>query len=324
MRYIKHKSGGEASTMGIFLTDVPQVRAGQVLIKVVCFGVNRADTLQRQGKYPPPPGESHILGLEVAGMVIEKADDVLNVEINQMVFGLVAGGAYAEYVVVDVRHIMPIPANCSVEQAAGIAEVFLTAFQSLCWLGQLKSKQNVLVHAGASGVGLAAIQLARLHDCNVYVTTSNQHKADVCEKMGATKAIIYPMNDFVEVLKSDNYSADVIIDVVGGDYLNRNLKVINQDGYIVQLAMLNGRICEKLDIALLLGKRATIRGSTLRNRSDEYKAKLVAEFQQKYLPAFESGTLVSNIFNSYPASSIDEVHRRLENNDSIGKFICYW
>lgn len=324
MHYVQHEISATDIKMVIAQTNIPILQAGQVLVKVHSFGINRADTLQRQGKYPPPPGESDILGLEMAGHVVETSSNVTDYRIGQQVFGLVAGGGYAEYVAVDVRHIMPIPAQCDCIQAAGIAEVFLTAYQSLFSIGQFKPKQSVLIHAGASGVGLAAIQLAKLAQCTIATTISNQQKAAACLEVGATYCILYPQEDFVESLKSKHFAADIIIDFVGGDYLNRNLKVLSLDGKIIQLAMLNGRFSDPVDIATLLRIRATIQGSTLRNRSDEYKAELIGSFSQNCLPKFDSGQLKANIHKTFCVQQINEAHKLLEQNETIGKLICSW
>lgn len=324
MRYVNYTSGAGPELMCIADTDKPTPNAGQVCIKVHGFGVNRADTLQRLGKYPPPPGESEILGLEVSGVIDEVGEGVTHWQPGQPVFGLVPGGGYAEYVCVDARHIMSIPEGLSMTEAAGVAEVFLTAFQSLFWLGNLQSGQRAVIHAGASGVGLAAVQLARSQSCSVAVTASSEEKLSACQEAGAELLVNYQQQDFAERITNAWKGVDMVLDMVGGDYLNRNLQVLNRDGRIVYLAMLAGRFADRLDLGLLLGKRAQIIGSTLRNRDDDYKARLIADFQQRFLPLFTDRRLQPVIDTVYRAEEVGEAHQRLQANQSIGKCVCVW
>lgn len=324
MRFVNCVIGGSPNQMSLSDTNRPEPLAHQVLVKVHAFGINRADTLQRQGKYPPPKGESDILGLEVSGEIIELGDAVDSWKVGQRVFGLVAGGGYAEYVAVNSSHILPIPQNMTTTEAAGVAEVFLTAYQSLFEIGNLKPGNKVLVHAGASGVGLAAIQLAKANGSMIAVTASSTQKLERCSHFGADLTINYKQQNFVEAIKPVWKGVDVVIDFVGGDYLNKNLSVLNQDGRIVYLAMLAGRYADNLDMALLLGKRAQIFGSTLRNRSDQYKANLIDGFRQNWYAAFSTGKLVANIDSEYAASDICIAHQRLEDNQTMGKLIGIW
>ncbi|MBN7822106.1 NAD(P)H-quinone oxidoreductase [Bowmanella yangjiangensis] len=303
---------------------VPEISPGQVLVKVTAFGLNRADTLQRQGKYPPPPGESPIMGLEVAGEVIEVAADVSRWHVGQRVFGLVAGGGYAQYVAVNADHLMAVPDAMTMNEAAGCAEVFLTAYQALFSLGQLKNHQKVLLHAGASGVGSAAIQLAQLVGAKVAVTASSDEKLAFCQQLGAELLINYKQSSFAEQIKTQWEGVDLIVDVVGGDYLNANVKSLNMDGRIVQLAMLGGRYVENFDMALMLAKRATLMASTLRNRSDEYKSQLIQGFVERFAEALAKRRLTVCIDSTFAASEIALAHQRLELNQSMGKLVCYW
>ncbi|WP_026375044.1 NAD(P)H-quinone oxidoreductase [Aestuariibacter salexigens] len=324
MRFVAFEKGCEPQQLSIQHMTPKEPEAHQVGIDVKAFGVNRADTLQRQGKYPPPPGESEVLGLEVAGVVDNVGSAVTGWKVGDRVFGLVAGGGYAEHVCVDSRHIMRIPDSVSFADAAGIAEIFITAYQSLFAIGDVKSGQSVLLHAGASGVSLAAIQLARTRQCRIAVTASSSEKLALCSSLGATELIDYRRHDFADALKEASFGADFILDYVAGDYLNRNLKVLNQDGKIVCLAMLSGRFADNLDMALLLGKRATIQGSTLRNRTDDYKARLFTAFSAEFLPLFDSGELKPVTDTVMPAEEVGVAHLRLENNQSKGKLICTW
>ncbi|MEQ5808086.1 NAD(P)H-quinone oxidoreductase [Alteromonas sp. NFXS44] len=325
MRYIDFDKGAGPESLKISETDTPAIASGQVLVKVHAFGVNRADTLQRQGKYPPPPGESDILGLEVSAVVTDVADDVTQWRTGDKVCGLVAGGGYAEYVAVNARHLMPVPQSMSLTHAAGLTEVFLTAWQALFTIGNLQPQDKALIHAGASGVGLAALQLCKLKGIATVTTASSEDKLSQCSDMGANLTINYKEQDFAAVLK-DTWPEGVnfVLDFVAGDYLNRNLKVLAQDGHIVYLAMLAGRFADKLDMALMLGKRARIQGSTLRNRSDAYKADLIRDFCEHGLPGFDDGTLTVNVDTVLPVEDVATAHARLEANDSRGKIIVEW
>ncbi|MFT4939943.1 MAG: NADPH2:quinone reductase [Paraglaciecola sp.] len=330
MLFIDFKDGCSPQELSVMETSMPVLKPGQVLVKVAAFGINRADTLQRQGKYPAPAGESPILGLEMAGEVIEVSSSA---EIgagndiwqpSDQVFGLVAGGAYAQYVAVDACHLMRVPKNITMIEAAGLAEVFLTAFQSMFEVADLQAKQKILIHAGASGVGLAAIQLAKVKGCMVAVTASNDLKLQKCAELGADLLVNYKQQDFVERIKKSWQGCDLIIDFVAGDYLNRNLQVLNIDGSIVNLAMLSGRFVKQLDMGLVLGKRARIMGSTLRSRSDNYKQNLIAAFKQQFMQLFDTAELLPSIDTVYAANEVSIAHQRIEDNDTMGKLICRW
>jgi putative PIG3 family NAD(P)H quinone oxidoreductase len=318
---------GGANDLLIAQMPVPTLLANHILIKVSCFGINRADTLQRQGKYPAPPGESKVLGLEVSGEVVqvhEQQDTNCKFKLGDKVFALVAGGGYAEYVAVFSQHVMSVPQGVNMSQAAGIAECFLTAYQVLFVENNLQPSQHVLIHAGASGVGLAAIQLAKSQQCSVAVTSSSDTKLAMCESMGAELLVNYKQQDFYSEISKHWPGCDLIIDFVAGDYLNRNLRLLNRDGSLIYLAMLAGRYADTLDMAMLLGKRASIKGSTLRNRTDQYKTRLIKAFSDNCLAQFVQGNFISVIDTEYSADEVGVAHQRLENNDTIGKLVCHW
>ncbi|MCU7553940.1 NAD(P)H-quinone oxidoreductase [Alteromonas sp. ASW11-19] len=325
MRFIDHERGEGPGGLFISNTARPTLAPGYVRVRVAAFGVNRADTLQRKGMYPPPPGESPILGLEIAGEVIELGDSKCQWQAGDRVFGLVAGGGYAEEVVVLADHLMRCPASLSFEQSAGLAEVFLTAFQCLYLIADIQKEQRALIHAGASGVGLAAIQLCRLFGVETATTASSPEKLALCKEMGASLLINYRQDDFKEVVsQSWPDGVHMVLDVVGGDYLNRNLSLLARDGTVVYLAMLGGRYADKLDMASLLGKRATIQGTTLRNRTDGYKSSLIQLFTERCLAAFDTGELTVHLDTVFAVDDIAQAHQRLENNDSMGKFVGRW
>ncbi|WP_416304888.1 NAD(P)H-quinone oxidoreductase [Neptunicella sp. SCSIO 80796] len=324
MRFIQHQTDKQGYQLQMAQMKEPVPDANQVLVQVFAFGINRADVLQAEGKYPPPPEHSTILGLEIAGKIIEVGAKVKGWNIGDKVFCLTSGGGYAEYAVVDYRHLLAIPEQMTMAQAAGMAEVFLTAYQSLFELCQLQAQQKVLIHAGASGVGLAATQLAKHADCLVAVTSSSNEKLAACHANGADLLINYHKEDFVEVIRQQWTAVDAIIDVVGATYLNRNLKAISLDGTIVQLAMLGGRYAEQLDIALLLGKRVKLQGSTLRNRSDDYKAQLVQLFNHRFGDLLKRNQLLANIQQVFDSSQIEHTHQILAGNSNIGKLVVSW
>lgn len=309
-------------------TIMPEILADECLLKVKNIGVNRADILQREGKYPPPTGESSILGLEVSGEIVKVGQAI---EVNHLgkqwqlgdkVFGLVAGGGYAEYVKVKASHLIALPEQLSFEDGSACAEVFLTAYQSLFTIAALKPNSSLLIHAGASGVGSAAIQLAKAIGCYVVVTVGTDDKAQACIALGANEALNYNKVDFVSWSKEHLPSGfDVILDVVGGDYLNKNVNVAALDGQLVNLAMLAGRYSEPLDIAKLLGKRLTISGSTLRNRSDEYKTQLINNFINDFYFELVKGQIKPIIDTVYPWQQADLAHSKMKNNDNIGKLV---
>ena len=312
---------GEQNSL-IATTEKPIIDADECLIKVAASGINRADLLQRAGKYPAPAGESPILGLEVAGVIEQVGKSVSDWQIGQRVCALVPGGGYAEYTKVKASHLIPLPDDFSFEQGAATAEVFLTAYQSLFTIAALKPGDSVLIHAGASGVGSAAIQLAKAVGAAVVTTVSNPSKVQACEKLGADHVINYRELDFVEWTKAHYAKGfDVVLDVVGGDYLIRNINVSALDGRIVMLAMLSGRYSDKVDIAKLLSKRINIHASTLRNRGDDYKTALVQDFCRDFYPMLINKQVTPIIDSCYRWQQVDQAHQRMASNQNIGKLI---
>lgn len=321
-------------SLSIQTIEKPLLAPDECLIKVAAIGVNRADLLQRQGKYPAPNGESTILGLEVCGTIVASGLSVnpSNFKTGSLIFCLVPGGGYAEYVKVKADHILPLPKDFTVIEGAAIAEVFLTAYQSLFLLGDIKSiihdkkkvnKQcHVLIHAGASGVGTAAIQLAKALGCNVTVTAGSDTKVKACLSLGADHAINYHKNDFVFWSKEHYRNGyDVILDVVGGNYLQKNIDVCAFDGCIVILAMLGGRYSDSVDMAKLLSKRITIKASTLRNRSDDYKSALIKAFKNDFMSLLADKKIKPVIDTCYAWQKVEQAHDKLQSNQTIGKVV---
>ncbi len=301
---------------------LPQLNHGQLLVKVAAAGVNRADLAQRAGYYPPPPGDSDILGLEVSGTVVAVGDESQQHWLGKRVFGLVPGGGYAEYVKVPAAHVLEVPPGLHMTQAAGTAEVFLTAYQAMFTIGQLPAGGAVLLHAGASGVGTAAIQLAKARGAFVAVTVGSDEKAARCLALGADMALNYRTQDWRADLQSARPGGfDVIVDPVAGDYLPANLQLLAMDGRIVVLAMLGGRQVPAFDLALMFKKRGQLICSTLRNRSDLYKAELTAQFWQQFGAAVQSGAVAAVVAQMLPWQQADEAHQLLSQNLLVGKVV---
>lgn len=300
----------------------PELQSQEVLVKVAATALNRADTLQRMGKYPPPKGESPIMGLEMAGTVVELGENVNRWKVGDKVCSLLGGGGYAEYVNIHEDLAMPVPQGISLEKAAAIPEVFLTAFQALSWLAKLQEEETILIHAGASGVGTAAIQLVKAMGARSIVTAS-ETKHGICLELGAEKAIDYRNEDFREVVQeyTNSKGVNVVIDFVGGPYLQKNLDVLAPDGRMVLLAFLGGVKVSELNIAPILRKRLHVMGSTLRARPLDYKIKLSKALQQFAWPLFESGKLKPIIDSVYDWTKVADAHRYMEANQNKGKIV---
>lgn len=322
MKAILYKDGCTANDLKFGEVEKPRLNTKQILVKVNAAGVNRADIMQREGKYPPPKGASTILGLEIAGTVDEIGSGVTRWKKGDKVFGLIPGGGYAEYAVIEEEMAMPIPNSLSMAEAAAIPEVFLTAYQALIYYGKIQSGETVLIHAGASGVGTAAIQIAKEMKAHIVVTAS-QEKHDACIKLGAEKAINYKQEDFFnEVMKyTSNAGVDVIIDFIGGSYLQKNINCLKMDGRLIMLSLLSGSKVSELDIRNMVSKRLSIIGSALRSRSLDYRINLVKEFSTYALDKFSDKKLKPVIDKVYDWKNAAEAHKRIEENKNIGKII---
>lgn len=319
---VKQPGGPDELILGEYEQPLPGPY--DLLVKVYATALNRADTLQRQGKYPPPKGASPLLGLEIAGEVVEAGINCTRYSKGDKVFGLLPGGGYAEYAIIDENMAMPVPENLSMEEAAAIPEVFMTAYQALFWLGKLQPGERALIHAGASGVGTAAIQLARAQNAEVLVTAS-EWKLHACKELGAHKTINYqdpevPFED--EVLAyTNNEGVDVIVDFIAGPYFNQNIDCLRTDGRLVILASLGGGKVENFDLRKILIKRLQVIGSTLRSRTKEYQVKLTQEMSEFAMPYFKNGTIKPVVDSVYDWQDVAEAHRYMENNKNIGKIV---
>lgn len=294
----------------------PTCDAGQVRIRVAAAGLNRADLLQRAGAYPPPPGASPYLGLECAGIVSEVGPGA-DWRVGDRVCALLAGGGMAEEVVVDARHVLPVPEGLSLHEAAAIPEVYATAWLNIFQLGGLKAGEKVLVHAGASGVGSAAIQLCKAFGNPIWVSVGSAERLTYCESLGAAGGVVRSEN--LEALEGFG-PFDVILDPVGASYGPMNLKLLARDGRWVIIGLMGGRTAE-LDLALMLGKRLQVTGSTLRNRDDGFKAELLRELGQQVWPLFAEGRLKPQLVGSYPVAEAEAAYEELAGNQVSGKLV---
>jgi putative PIG3 family NAD(P)H quinone oxidoreductase len=301
--------------------DFPVLKANEVLVNVRAFAINRADILQRKGKYPPPSGASPLMGLEVAGTV-ENPYQSKQWNVGDKVFGLVPSGGYAEYTAVDADLLMKIPDRFSFEQAAAIPEVFLTAYLGLVQLGKLKSGETVLIHGGAGGVGTAAIQIAKQMNCRV-ITTANASKHNVCKQLGADLCLDYKQSSWREQLQSQlgKTPVDVILDTIGASYFSDNLEVLTTDGRMTMIALIGGGDAKDVDLRKIIGKRLKIEGSTLRNRSLDYQRNLNRAMSNFAMPLFENGKMQPVIDSIMDWSEIAKAHQRMENGEHIGKIV---
>ncbi|MDC3415266.1 NAD(P)H-quinone oxidoreductase [Aquibacillus sp. 3ASR75-11] len=321
MKAITVKQPGGVDQLQMVDQPKPSVMSDELLIKVCYAGVNRTDILSRQRG--PSYLANPVLGIEVAGVVEEVGSDS-GVEVGTRVMGLVNGGGYAEYAVMPADRAMVVPDNLSLEEAAAIPEVFLTAYQTLFWLGELGEKESVLIHAGGSGVGTAAIQLSKqLVDAKVLTTAGSERKLVFCRSLGADVTINYKEQAFdQEVLKAtENKGVDVILDFVGASYFKRNMASVALDGRWILIGLLGGAEVEKLNLMEIMQKRVQLKGTLLTPRTDDYKALLTNEFAEATLPLFKAGKLKPIVDQVFDLKNVGEAHLHMENNKNIGKIL---
>jgi putative PIG3 family NAD(P)H quinone oxidoreductase len=301
---------------------VPAIGSGEVLIRVAAAGVNRPDVLQRQGRYPPPPGVTDIPGLEVAGTVEAIAPDVTGWRAGDRVCALVSGGGYAEYCVAPAPQCLPVPRGMDLIHAAGIPETTCTVWTNVFERGKLKPGESILIHGGSSGIGTAAIQIARALGARVFATAGNDAKCAACESLGAERAINYRHVDFVSAVKqaTGGTGVDVVLDMVAGDYLQRNLDVLAMDGRLVMIGRQGGARSE-IDVMPVLRKRLTLTGSTLRARSVDEKGALAREVHAHVWPLFESNAVRVVVHQTFDLREAAASHRVMEASTHVGKLI---
>jgi putative PIG3 family NAD(P)H quinone oxidoreductase len=300
----------------------PRPEAGQVLIKVEAAGVNRPDVLQRQGAYPPPPGAPATPGLEVAGRIVELGEGVRRYRRGDAVCVLVPGGGYAEYCMAAEDNALPVPKGLSMVEAAAIPETFFTVWTNVLDRAALKAGETLLVHGGSSGIGTTAIMLANALGSRVIATAGSAEKCRACERLGAERAIDYRAEDFVVVVKSETSGkgADVILDMVGGDYVARNIAAAAMHGRIVNIAFLKGSKVE-VDLLPMMLKRLTLTGSTLRPRTVAEKAEIAHALEARVWPLIEAGRIKPQVFRTFPLSKAADAHRLMESGVHIGKIV---
>jgi putative PIG3 family NAD(P)H quinone oxidoreductase len=299
--------------------EVPAPGPGEILIRVAAAGINRPDLMQRAGLYPPPPGAPTTLGLEVAGEIVELGAGVTRWHVGEKVAALLAGGGYAEYALAHEGAALPIPAGLTLIQAAALPETVLTVWANVFETGALKPGETLLVHGGASGIGTAAIQMAKAHGARVFVTAGDAEKCKLCEKLGADRAINYRSEDFESVVR-DLDGADVVLDMVGGAYVQKNLNLLNEQGRIIMIAFLQGPMAE-LNLMRVMLKRLTLTGSTLRSRSTEEKARIAHEVERRVWPWIEAGKVRPVIDSTFTLSEAEAAHARLQSGAHAGKIV---
>jgi NADPH:quinone reductase len=301
---------------------VPLPGPGDVLIRVAAAGVNRPDVMQRMGHYPPPPGASDIPGLEVAGTIVEVGSDAGAWRPGDRVCALVAGGGYAEYCVAPALQCLTVPRDMDVVHAAAIPETFFTVWVNLFERGRLRAGESVLIHGGSSGIGTTAIQLARARGSQVFATAGSADKCAACERLGAERAFNYHETDFVAATReaTGGRGVDVVLDMVGGDYLPRNLDVLATDGRLVQIAVLGG-VKGTLNLIAMMQRRLTLTGSTLRTRSVADKGSIAAHLHANVWPLLEAGSVRPVIHATFPLARAADAHRVMESGVHIGKLV---
>ena len=322
MRAIQVENPGPEYRLIVAEVPCPVPKSGEVLIKVAAAGVNHADLVQARGAYPPPPGASEVLGLEVSGTIAELGEEVVDHAIGEQVCALLAGGGYAEYCVAPIECILPIPKRVDVQAAASLPEVYFTVWTNLFDSARLKSGERVLIHGGSSGIGTAAIQLcaARCHE--VFTTAGSAEKCTACEQLGARRAINYRAEDFVEVVKraTEGKGVDVILDMVGGDYIERNFRALGMWGRLVNIAFQNGMKAE-VNFGLMLIKRLTFTATTLRSRSNAEKGTIRDAVLREVWPLIETGKIRPVVDRALPLTEAQSAHARMAKSEHIGKIL---
>lgn len=320
MKAIVLTSFGDVEVLQLADIEIPEPEAEQLLVRVHAAGMNRADLLQRRGKYPPPMGESNILGLEIAGEVVGLGNGATRFNIGDRVFGLVSGGAYAEYCVIDQGMAMPIPSNFSYEIAAAIPEAFITANEAIFVLGELKPNENVLVHAAGSGVGTALIQMANYIGAIVYGTAGTQGKIDAAQQLGARHVFNYKTDNFVELLTQQQVKMDVIADFIGAEYLAHHLNLLNRKGRLIGIALMGGSQSE-INLRLVQENLLELKGFRLRTRTLDEKKLFTQRFQERWLSVLIDQKIKPIIHAVYPLTAVRTAHEVMEKNLNIGKII---
>ena len=322
MKAVEISTPGGPEVLKLVEREKPVLKQGDVLIRVTAAGINRPDVFQRKGAYPPPPGASDLPGLEVAGEIVEGDLAGTSLKIGDRVCALTPGGGYAEYCVAPAGNCLPIPEGFSDVEAAALPETFFTVWTNVFDRGALSGEETLLVHGGASGIGTTAIQIARALGHKVFVTVGSDERAAAVEALGASKAINYKTQDFVEEIKklTDGKGVDVVLDMVSGEYINRNIQCLADDGRIVIIAQLGGSKAT-IDTAQVMRRRLTITGSTLRPRSVEFKTQIAQALRQKVWPLLAAGKIRPVIHATFALAQASDAHAMMEKGENIGKIV---
>ena len=319
MKVIEIVEPGGPSVLKSSIRNIPKPKRNEVLIKISYAGINRPDVLQRSGSYLPPPGASDLPGLEASGIIFAIGENVTNWEVGDEVCALLPGGGYAEYAVTQASHCLPVPTGMSLKQAAALPETLFTVWSNVFQRGGLKPNEKFLVHGGSSGIGTMAIQLANLFGSEVYATAGSEAKCSACEELGAIRAIDYNKEDFLEVIKSIG-GVHLILDMVGGAYIEKNIKALVDDGRLVQIAFLKGAKVE-LNFAQIMTRRLTVTGSTLRPQSDLSKSQIASELLEKIWPLLSTGRINPLINSVFDLNDVSSAHLLMESSKHIGKIV---
>jgi len=298
---------------------LPKIQPGEVLIKVTAAGVNGPDLWQRKGLYPPPAGATDLLGLEISGEVVSKGSDVTRWKAGDKVVALTNGGGYAQYCAVDARHCLPVPAGIDLVDAGGLPETFFTVWSNIFMTARLASGETLLVHGGAGGIGTTAIQLGKAFGAKVIATDSPEARCKICSDLGADRVIDYKSEDFVETVRNEG-GANVILDIVGGPNIERNIKAASHDARIVQLAFGQGSKVE-INLMPVMLKRLTYTGSTLRTRTPAFKARIAEELEKKVWPHIEAGRIRTVTGKTFPLAEAGKAHALMESSQHTGKIL---
>lgn len=323
MTHVNADGAGAPDVLKLATGPVPAPKPDEVLIRVAAAGVNRPDVAQRQGSYPPPPGASPILGLEVAGEVVARGDAVTSWSIGDRVCALANGGGYAEFCAVPASQCLPWPKGYDALRAAALPETFFTVWANLFQMGRLAKGETVLIHGGTSGIGVTAIQLAHEFGARVFTTAGSDEKTAACKRFGADAAINYRTQDWAAEVKTltEGKGVDVVLDMVGGPYISKNIRSLGMDGRLVFIAFLQGSKAPDVDFVQVMVRRLTITGSTMRPRTTAQKAAIADELRAKVWPVLDAGRCAPVIHATFPLARAAEAHRLMESSQHIGKIM---
>ena len=322
MKFVHFESPGPPEVLKIKESDIPSPSDNEILIKVIAAGVNRPDLMQREGVYPAPRGHSTILGLEVSGIVEKVGRNITKFKKGDNVCALLDGGGYAEYCIAKAKQTTKFPENLSFIEAAAIPECFMTCWSNIVERGKIKENQNVLIHGGSSGIGTTAIQILKIFKANIFTTVGNEFKKNICEELGANVVINYNKDDFFKVIKEKTAKKGInlILDMVGGCYVQKNIDLLSNDGRLINIAYQKGSKIN-LNLMKVMLKRLVITGSTLRIRDEDFKGEILTKVEMNVFPKIKSGLIKPIIDSVYDLNDVIKAHKRLYENKHIGKVV---